>query len=166
MRYFVIAPDGSKYGPADLATLRAWVVEGRISPDTILEESVSHQRAPARMVAGLFPSETPAFTSAPYTRNPKTEYTKGSGTGNADAILSYICSVLSILCCGFFIIGGFVYASRAISKGNPGGKAARIVAWVFLFIWIVTTIIEIMFFKELYKMILDMLAGSGMELPQ
>jgi hypothetical protein len=166
LRYFVIAPDGSKYGPADLATLRAWVVEGRISPDTILEEVASHQRAPARMIAGLFPSEVPSFSATGSVRNPKTEYTKGSGNGNADAILSYICSVLSILCCGFFIIGAFVYASRAIAKGNPGGKAARIVAWIFLLIWIVTTIIEIIFFKQLVEFLQGQLSGTGIELTQ
>jgi len=34
--YYVIAPDGTEYGPADLATLRQWLGEGRLTLATML----------------------------------------------------------------------------------------------------------------------------------
>lgn len=44
LKYFVVWPDGRKFGPADAATLAQWAKEGRISDDTELEEEVSGQR--------------------------------------------------------------------------------------------------------------------------
>jgi hypothetical protein len=34
MNYWIIADDGKTYGPADLATLRRWVAEGRALPES------------------------------------------------------------------------------------------------------------------------------------
>jgi hypothetical protein len=149
LRYFVIAPDGSKFGPADIATLRAWIGEGRIAPDTILEEEASRQRVAARFVAGLTFPEMPSFIGAtpPYATKP--EYAKQGDNGSRDLIMSYICSAMSIICCGFFIIGGFTFAASATRKGNPKGRIATAVAVFFLFLWIITTIIEIKFFGDL-----------------
>ena len=53
MGFFVIADDGNKYGPADLATLNAWIAEGRLQPNTILEEVQTMERRPASTVPGL-----------------------------------------------------------------------------------------------------------------
>jgi len=38
MRYYVIARDGRKFGPADLETLSQWALEGRVARDTYLED--------------------------------------------------------------------------------------------------------------------------------
>lgn len=53
MRYFVLAPDGQRYGPADIKTLSQWVEEGRILPSHELEEEGTGRRIPANMVAGV-----------------------------------------------------------------------------------------------------------------
>jgi hypothetical protein len=152
LRYFVIAPDGSKFGPADIPTLREWVAQGRIAPDTMLEEEASRQRVAARFVAGLgFGAEMPGYIQ-PAGRRGRREG-RPPDTGNWDLMWSYICSALSIICCGLFIIGGFVYANRAKAKGNPGATAAFIFAVFFLILWIVSTFIEIYFFKDLMKMV-------------
>jgi hypothetical protein len=39
--YYVIAQDGNRYGPADIPTLQQWVREGRIAPNTTLEDEVT-----------------------------------------------------------------------------------------------------------------------------
>lgn len=64
MQYYVIAPDGQKYGPADVPTLNAWIAEGRLLPDTQLQDVATNAVMAASMVPGLaFPTSQPA---APY----------------------------------------------------------------------------------------------------
>jgi hypothetical protein len=155
LRYFVIAPDGSKYGPADIPTLRSWVAQGRISPDTILEEEASRQRVQARLVAGLFVAEGPSAPGYPRGARPVETGKGAANDGGIDVFLSYACSAMSILCCGLFIIGAFVYASRAISKGNRGGYAARIVAIFFLILYCVSSILMFMFWGQIQEMIMQ-----------
>lgn len=157
MRYFVIAPDGSKYGPADLPTLRAWVAEGRIVADTMLEEEKSRQRVAARMVAGLFSTESMSGLPPVGAHVPRAERSKPGDNGNSDLLWSYVCSAMTIVCCCFFNIGGWVYANKAIAKGNPGGKTARIVAGIFLVLWIITTILTIPFLGQLKDMAMKMI---------
>ncbi len=53
MAFYVYAPDGKRYGPADLTTLQQWVGEGRILPQTMLEDEASGQRVAASAVPGL-----------------------------------------------------------------------------------------------------------------
>jgi hypothetical protein len=152
LRYFVIAADGSRYGPADLNMLRAWVAQGRITPETLLEEESSRQRVPARMVAGLFAPEGPGATA--HARAPKFEGGRGAGNdGSIDVFLSYACSAMSILCCGLFLFGAFIYASRAIAKGNRGGYAARICAIFFTVLYCVTSILMVMFWNQIQDLI-------------
>lgn len=58
MKYFVIAHDGKKYGPADADTLTQWASEGRITPATELEEELTGRRLMARDVDGIILSES------------------------------------------------------------------------------------------------------------
>ena len=61
MRFYVISSDGRKFGPADIATLNQWIVEGRINPDSELESAETGMRQAARDVSGLvFSSQAPA----------------------------------------------------------------------------------------------------------
>jgi hypothetical protein len=53
MRYFVVAEDGSKYGPADVKLLNAWIAEGRLLPVMTLEEEGSHHKVTAASLDGL-----------------------------------------------------------------------------------------------------------------
>ena len=164
LRYFVISPDGSKYGPADINMLRAWVVEGRITPDTILEEEQSHQRVAARLVAGLsFGGEAPSMIPPGGQQRGygRPEFSKKSDDGNSDVLWSYVCSAMTIICCCLFNIAGFVYANRAISKGNRRGHGARIFAVIMLVLWIITTIITIPFLNQLKDMVMKMVDQGG-----
>jgi hypothetical protein len=150
LRYFVIAPDGSKFGPADPLTLRQWMAEGRVAPDTWLEEEGTGRRVQARNVLGF---EAPAQLPPSGHHQPRAEFASRADSGSADFWLSIVCSVLGILCCGLFIIGGFTYARRAMAKGNPGGKFAIGWAIFFLLLWILSSILTVMLWPQLMDFI-------------
>ena len=60
MRYFVILPDGQKFGPADLATLNQWITENRLGPQSMLAPEDGGPNIAASMVQGLvFPGSIP-----------------------------------------------------------------------------------------------------------
>ncbi len=53
MRYYVIATDGQRYGPADIQTLQTWIGQGRIIHQTVLEEETGGARMAAGAVGAL-----------------------------------------------------------------------------------------------------------------
>lgn len=60
MRYYVVADDGRKYGPADLTTLNQWIGEGRLFSNATLEDESNGARFAAASLPGLtFPSVPP-----------------------------------------------------------------------------------------------------------
>lgn len=59
MQYYVIGPDGSKYGPADIPTLKQWAAENRLNPDAMLEDFNTGQRVTAAQVQGIFEADAP-----------------------------------------------------------------------------------------------------------
>lgn len=74
MQYFVIWPDGQKFGPADVSKLSEWASEGRITADHELESVVDGSRVKAGSVPGIIfpgavqavqPVATPMATTAP-----------------------------------------------------------------------------------------------------
>ena len=51
-------PGGKVYGPADTATMRTWIQEGRVSPEDMLAQEAAESWKPAHSIgefAGLFP---------------------------------------------------------------------------------------------------------------
>lgn len=75
MEYFVIGPDGRKYGPASVDTLNVWAREGRLLPNSELEDTVSGARLSASSVPGLVfgapqPGPTPQQPYGQPTENP------------------------------------------------------------------------------------------------
>ena len=126
MQYFVLAPNGQKFGPADLFTLAAWVKEGRILPNTMLEESQTGRQVMANQVAGLgFPAPgdyyagvqpSPAFY-------PRVVVSPGDKLANIAKALGisgfFICGLLSLI--------GIPYAAMAIRHGSPKGKSAMMI---------------------------------------
>lgn len=53
MEYYVVMPDGSKYGPATLDILNEWAQQGRILPTTIIERASDGTQGPASLLPGL-----------------------------------------------------------------------------------------------------------------
>ena len=149
MQYYVIGPDGNKYGPADVATLKSWITENRLTPDSMVEDFNTGQRMKASAVPGLFEGQTTTATAGPTMgpatgtmyQNPPTPgtvYNPGmvaGDNGQNDLTWAWIFGAASLLCCGPLCIAGIMRANSAAAKGNPGANAAKIFNIVAAVIW-------------------------------
>jgi hypothetical protein len=135
MQYFLIASDGLKYGPADVATLNQWASEGRLFPTSTVENATTNERLSAMQIPGLvFPSanQQPGnYNLPPNTNYPRGSY--GAEQGEKELKSAWICFALSFVCCGVFsATAGIIYANKASKLGNPRAKAALIANIVML----------------------------------
>ena len=167
--YFVVLPDGQKFGPADINLLNQWVAEGRVLANTMLEEAQSGRRYPASSLPGLQVATMPAPGSFPQptTMNPPqtyANYQRGPGIpvavgdfGQNDLTLAYVFASIGLaMCLGTGICGGcglvgivfpilgLVYANKAQQKGNPSAQGARVLSWVALSLQIAALILGLM----------------------
>lgn len=176
MRYFVYAPNGQRFGPADLPTLQQWVAEGRVLPNSLLEEELSGTRLAAGTLGELrFPTQAAYMgnpTFGPPTQPGQTPYAPYHRPGHAprtastpELTTSFVCSSLAaflVFSCGCFPILGFVATAlaavgmvqgkKARDNGHPQGNAAHIFGIVMLVLSILSAIGGVIF----------MLAGFGM----
>jgi len=130
MNYIVTAADGKQYGPVSQDTVRQWVAEGRVGPQTVVSREGENAGAPIRELhefAGLFsvpvgPAEAPPPTLAPApasgAEQPRTSRL---------AVASLVFGILGILLCGLTfipaIICGHLAQSRiAAARGALTGK--------------------------------------------
>lgn len=138
MRYFVIADDGTKYGPADEPTLRQWISEGRLTPETWLEEEGSGQRMKARFVVP--PAQSTAPPSGPAPAAPvQSPYPRPEAFDNGQKQITagWVCAVLSLLCCPIgFGIAAIILANQARQKGHPGAQTLLIASIILLVVGI------------------------------
>lgn len=65
MRYFVIAPGGQKYGPADVGLLNQWALEGRLTAESELENEITGERILAGRVPGFVAPGSPMTSGTP-----------------------------------------------------------------------------------------------------
>ncbi len=78
IKYFVVASDGQKYGPADVATLNHWIGEGRLHPNTMLVEEGTDMQVQAsgvpalKFVAPPAPAQSPPPAAQPPAPQPAT----------------------------------------------------------------------------------------------
>lgn len=130
MRYYLIADDGQKYGPADLASLNQWAAESRLRPDHQLEEETTAQRVQASTVQGIY---FPAPGAAPYQGYYQQPGDVAYDDGAADLKNAWIFAVLGLLCCPLvFSILGIVYSNKAKQKGNTGSVGPLVLSIVGL----------------------------------
>jgi len=158
MSYFVVMPDGQKFGPADLAILNQWAGEGRILPDTTIEDASTGHRFMASALAGL---QVPGTTFAqpmnqpfppPGSMNQPTQYAAyqrgpvyAGDFGQSELTYAWVFAATGLLltfACGCagpcaliavaFPILGIVFANKAAAKGNTGAAGARILSIVAL----------------------------------
>ena len=167
MQYYVIGPDGNKYGPADVATLKSWITENRLTPQSMLEDFNTGQRLPASSVPGLFDAAQTATATGPnmgpatgtmYSNppTPGTVYNPNAAmadNGQSELTLAWVFNAIGFVLCGCgWIFGplGIWKANQAMVKGNPSASAARIcgiivtvwgVAWFILRIGLVIAMI-------------------------
>lgn len=169
MTYFVVMPDGQKFGPADLPILNQWAGEGRILPDTTIEDASTGHRFMASALAGLqLPGTTfaqpmsqpfppPGSMNQPtqyaaYQRGPayagdygQNELTYAWVLGATGLVLTFACGCSGpcVLIALVFPILGIIYANKAATKGNPNAAGARILSYVAIAIQAVGLILYI-----------------------
>jgi hypothetical protein len=151
MRYFVIGADGNKYGPADVATLNQWAAEGRVTPETTLEEEGSGQQMKAKFVLPGMASAPPTQPQAPqqppqsgfpgqsapgYTPPGQSPYVRPAGSGSdgqTQIVIGWVCAVVSLFCCPpGFGIAAILLALNAKQKGHPGAQTLMIAAIIMM----------------------------------
>lgn len=122
-RYYVLWPDGQRFGPADIQTLQRWVVENRVGPATLLEDAASGRHVRATDIAALQPVlNLPLY-------GPQAGFVPANpSTGVTEVRLAWILGAAGLL--GMFCIGplpavaGIVMAAIALSKKQPNAAGA------------------------------------------
>lgn len=114
MRYFVIGEDGELYGPANVATLNEWIIQGRLSPTSMIQEEFGGARFAASLLEGLIFSQN------------YTPPAKPQPPGDVEFRVSWIMGILGFLCFPLFGIVGIAFAISARKKGHPHSLAAII----------------------------------------
>lgn len=160
--YFVIGPDGSKYGPADVPTLSSWATENRLTSATEVEDAATGVRMTAAQIPGIvFPQATATSSSiyggtvsnptstAGYTGAANPAYASyprdGGNSGDNGAGLitaSFICSGLGLICCPcLFSVAGIILGVMGKNKGNDKGQLAIILGVASLVLGIVLGVV-------------------------
>lgn len=130
MRYFVVFPNGQRFGPADMQTLQLWVAENRVGPATILMEESTGRTLPAMQLPALGLSPQPGqqqFTD--YYRPYPAPYVARQQS-NTETVLAWVFGGLGlVLCfstCGLFNIVGLILAAVGMGKKQRGATAALV----------------------------------------
>lgn len=154
MEYFVIAPDGSRYGPADAATLSQWARENRVTASSVLEGTDGIRYAPNQIPGLVLPAPgmqsggmgapgvgTPGYGptgSASPGYAPYPHDIHGGDNGQQDITKAWVFGAIGLLCCPIvFSTMGIVYANKASQKGHPNAKMALVFSIVTLILGII-----------------------------
>jgi len=166
LRYFVVAPDGQRYGPASVQTLQQWAIERRLDANTTLIEEGSFRqfRAGDLVPMPTAQSGTPYMPQQGYNAPPQasqTPYAPGYvqnipggqypanayQTGSGFVVISFMCSFLALfLMCTFpvgliFALLGIGFGQAAKNRNQPSAKAAFTLAAVMLGVNLFTQVI-------------------------
>lgn len=111
--YKIIGADNREYGPVSLETLKKWIQEGRANGRTlVMVEGENYWRKLSTVpeLAALLPPEQQFYASPPPPPHVESQTQKQNGM----AIASFVCGLLSILCC---CTGGFPFNILSIALG-------------------------------------------------
>ncbi|MCC7102900.1 MAG: hypothetical protein IT206_07465 [Fimbriimonadaceae bacterium] len=163
MSYFVVDSNtGQKYGPADIDVLNQWIAEGRVTPQTVLEDADTGSKIGAGAIAGLNfgiapPPATPMPPATDSYPNPSSSsgapfsapspYPRDIGPSSDQSgkiIGSYVCSVIGIFCCPIVLCSvGIMLANQAKDAGDQRGVTAKTVGIVCLVIGILFGVLSL-----------------------
>lgn len=159
MGYFVIAQDGNRYGPADIATLQQWVREGRIAPNTTLEDEFTGTQIRASLLpelSYLFPNqEVPPADSYQQPR-PMT-----GGGPSSKATTALVLGILGLICCGLLGIPAIIIGKQEMASIDQGlapvegrglAQAGFILGIVSLVLWAVGMLMWIAAFGSMWSL--------------
>ena len=157
MAYYVLGEQGQKYGPADVATLNLWIGEGRVVPQTMLEDEVSGGQIVATAVAGLkFPLAPPTSATSNYPRyaqapgqQPYIPQMQTARPASADFGLALAMGLVSPILSFTISVGGITTALigmraavKARQAGHPMGLLVIILNGIALALWLVARVIR------------------------
>lgn len=145
MGYYVIAHDGNRYGPADIETLQQWVREGRIAPNTTLEDEFTG----TQIRASLLPELSHLFAAVPpppadAVRQPS-PMPRSGGTPSGEATAALVFGILGVICCGLLGIPAIILGKQEMDRVNQGlsavegrglAQAGYILGIVSLIVWV------------------------------
>lgn len=144
--YSVVGSDGQVYGPVDMATLQAWIAEGRIVETTELVDPIDGSRLPAGSapaLMGLFPapgSYPRPVAPSPYAGYPHPQAYVGPPRSKLVALL------LAIFLGGFgvhrFYLGQAALGASMLALFFLGFVSCGI-TWIPLGIWSLVDVILI-----------------------
>jgi hypothetical protein len=145
MSYIVHHENGQKFGPVDLPTLNAWIIEGRVGPDTMIEDTETGITVPAKAINGIeLKTDGSAPTvegSAPYYRGGG--YPSQPNSGQGELIAAWVLGAVTIVsCCPVLPAIGLYFANKAKQLGGSTADAARI----FNIIMLVLSILGILLY--------------------
>lgn len=152
MGYYVIAHDGKRYGPADVETLQQWVREGRIAPNTTLEDEFTGTQIRASLLpelSHLFPSVSPPPGGSVGQPPPMP---RAGGTPSGEATAALIFGILGLICCPVFGIASLILGKQEMNRIDQGlsavegrglAQAGYILGIVALVIWGLGTLLWI-----------------------
>jgi hypothetical protein len=130
--FFVIHTDGTKFGPADIATLKVWIAENRVGPQTMLEDALTNEQIPASQVPELGLPVAPAAptygggpayggaptASAPWQTGQHNPVYVPDTSGNPNLWWWSLLCGLGACVVGYFIgIGGIFLGITALQQG-------------------------------------------------
>jgi hypothetical protein len=148
--YYVIGPDGSRYGPVDLTGLNRWSAEGRVSGDTTVELSETGTRMAARSVPGLSlfdQAEPPAqpgqhqLAPQPFVSPYPRQYQSGaapSSLGSTELALAYVFSILSLVSCSCYGLPAVLLGPVGLILGYRAQKLGQVATAPIVMGWIGT----------------------------
>lgn len=163
MSYFVVDTNtGQKYGPADVDVLNQWIAEGRVTPQTVLEDADTGSQIGAGAIAGLnfgiapppaaptppsadaYP-DPPSSSGAPFSAPSPYPRDIGATSDQSGKIIgSYVCSVIGIFCCPIVLCSvGIMLANQAKDAGDQRGVTAKTVGIVCLVIGILFGVLSL-----------------------
>jgi hypothetical protein len=163
VQYFVVAPDGTSYGPADMPTLQQWAAEGRILPDSMIRDGTTGQTLLASTIPGLIPGQgyarqghpqqpVPNYMQGgqPYANYPSPYgMNRGANPGDVQAawilggiglVMIFCCGLISIVCA----IVGLVLAKRAATNGNQNAGGPQVLCWIVIALSIASMIFGVL----------------------
>ena len=129
MQYSIVGTDGNQYGPVDLMTLKQWVSEGRVLPNSQITDNLSNRTIVASQMPELGLLSQPPIPP-PYTQYPRHEVNSQTtpviqGTVIGSVIFRVVFAVAISL---MFPVGGIIsscyaiyYAIRAFVNKDPNG---------------------------------------------
>ncbi len=154
MQYFVVGLDGEKFGPANVLTLNIWVQDGRVAPDSMLEDALTGQQVLASSIPELtFPVAASFAQGIPQSNYPRHHNVVGTDEGAKDLetawlfattgivgsiVFLFFCPIFSII--NVLSIFGIVYSLKASRKGSPNTRGAMICSIIGLVLGILIVI--------------------------